>query len=58
MSLFLNLWCACDFRSLFRALVFNMVLESQLSPIQSAVSPTSDADPIPELFDRLNTLNT
>ena len=31
--------------------------DSQLSPVLSAVSPGSDSDPIPELFQRINTLN-
>ncbi|XP_010467899.1 PREDICTED: uncharacterized protein LOC104747885 isoform X2 [Camelina sativa] len=35
-----------------------MVLESLLSPIQSAVSPGSDSYPILELFERINMLTT
>ncbi|EFH44279.1 predicted protein [Arabidopsis lyrata subsp. lyrata] len=35
-----------------------VVLDSQLSSILSDVSSASDSDPIPVLFDRLNTLNS
>ena len=35
-----------------------MGMDPQLSPVLSDVTPTSSSDPIPELFDRINTLTT